>query len=143
MAEWIMVYASGVILRSRIKACSKAIRPSSDPPGAASSPLSCRQRLRLCSVRDNAVTEIPRRGSVKDVDAASVPVIAVIAWQALFEQTAALRGQSVLMHGAARNVGAFAVQLARQAGIRVVGRSVTGSHNQTSRRASGRRRILA
>ena len=58
--------------------------------------------------------------SISNVDAASVPVIAVTAWQALFEQAAALRGQSVLIHGAAGNVGAFAVQLARQAGIRVV-----------------------
>jgi len=58
--------------------------------------------------------------SISNVDAASVPVIAVTAWQALFEQTAARRGQSVLIHGAAGNVGAFAVQFARQAGIRVV-----------------------
>jgi NADPH:quinone reductase-like Zn-dependent oxidoreductase len=58
--------------------------------------------------------------SISDVDAASVPVIAVTAWQALFEQAAALRGQTVLIHGAAGNVGAFAVQFAVQAGIRVV-----------------------
>lgn len=57
--------------------------------------------------------------SIADVDAASVPVIAVTARQALFEQAGALRGQSVLIHGAAGNVGAFAVQFARQAGIRV------------------------
>jgi NADPH:quinone reductase-like Zn-dependent oxidoreductase len=50
--------------------------------------------------------------SISDVDAASVPVIAVTAWQALFEQAAALRGQTVLIHGAAGNVGAFAVQFA-------------------------------
>src|SRR5580658_7378327 len=48
--------------------------------------------------------------SISNVDATSVPVIAVTAWQALFEQAAARRGQSVLIHGAAGNVGAFAVQ---------------------------------
>lgn len=58
--------------------------------------------------------------SITNVAAASVPVIAVTAWQALFEEAGALRGQSVLIHGAAGNVGAFAVQFARQAGIRVV-----------------------
>jgi NADPH:quinone reductase-like Zn-dependent oxidoreductase len=58
--------------------------------------------------------------SISDVDAASVPVIAVTAWQALFEQAGLISGQTVLVHGAAGNVGAFAVQLAHQAGIRVV-----------------------
>jgi NADPH:quinone reductase-like Zn-dependent oxidoreductase len=53
------------------------------------------------------------------VDAASVPVVAVTAWQALFEQAQLTRGQSVLIHGAAGNVGAFAVQLAHRAGLRV------------------------
>ncbi len=53
------------------------------------------------------------------VDAASVPVVAVTAWQALFEQARLSIGQSVLIHGAAGNVGAFAVQLAHQAGVRV------------------------
>ena len=58
--------------------------------------------------------------SLSNVDAASVPVIAVTAWQALFEQAAAMCGQSVLIHGAAGSVGAFAVQFARQAGVRVM-----------------------
>lgn len=57
--------------------------------------------------------------SLTDVDAASVPVIAVTAWQALFEQAGLVRGESVLIHGAAGSVGAFAVQFARQAGLRV------------------------
>jgi NADPH:quinone reductase-like Zn-dependent oxidoreductase len=64
--------------------------------------------------------------SVSNVDAASVPVIAVTAWQALFEQAAALRGQTVLIHGAAGNVGAFAVQFAAQAGIRVAATCAQG-----------------
>jgi NADPH:quinone reductase-like Zn-dependent oxidoreductase len=58
--------------------------------------------------------------SLSDIDAASVPVIAVTAWQALFEEAAMMRGQRVLIHGAAGNVGAFAVQLAHGAGLYVV-----------------------
>lgn len=57
--------------------------------------------------------------SLSHVDAASVPVIAVTAWQALFDQAKLERGQHVLIHGAAGNVGTYAVQLAHQAGLRV------------------------
>lgn len=54
-----------------------------------------------------------------DVEAASLPVIAVTAWQALFDQAKLRRGQSVLIHGAAGNVGAYAVQFAHRAGLEV------------------------
>ncbi len=57
---------------------------------------------------------------LSDLDAASVPVVAVTAWQALFEHAHLRRGQSVLIHGAAGNVGAYAVQLARAAGLRIL-----------------------
>ena len=63
--------------------------------------------------------------SLDHVHAASVPVVAVTAWQALFAQAHLARGQSVLIHGAAGNVGAYAVQLARQAGLKVS--ATTGS----------------
>jgi NADPH:quinone reductase-like Zn-dependent oxidoreductase len=58
--------------------------------------------------------------ALDDVAAASVPVVAVTAWQALFERANAASGQRVLVHGGAGNVGAYAVQLARQAGLRVI-----------------------
>ena len=51
--------------------------------------------------------------------AASAPVVAVTAWQMLFEYAGAKRGQTILIHGAAGNVGAYAVQLASQAGLHV------------------------
>ncbi|MDE1994345.1 MAG: NADP-dependent oxidoreductase, partial [Rhizobiaceae bacterium] len=54
-----------------------------------------------------------------DVEAASLPVIAVTALQALFDEAALVRGQSVLIHGAAGNVGAYAVQFAHLAGLNV------------------------
>jgi NADPH:quinone reductase-like Zn-dependent oxidoreductase len=57
--------------------------------------------------------------SLTHVDAASVPVVAVTAWQALFEEAHLKRGASVLIHGAAGNVGAYAVQLAHAAGLHV------------------------
>jgi NADPH:quinone reductase-like Zn-dependent oxidoreductase len=58
--------------------------------------------------------------TLSDIEAASVPVIAVTAWQALFEQARVGERTTVLIHGAAGNVGAYAVQFAKQAGARVI-----------------------
>jgi len=60
----------------------------------------------------------PRR--LSHVEAASVPVVAVTAWQMLFEHANLVAGQSVLILGAAGNVGAYAVQFAVSAGLRVI-----------------------
>jgi NADPH:quinone reductase-like Zn-dependent oxidoreductase len=63
--------------------------------------------------------------SLSYVDAASVPVVAVTAWQALFDYAHLNAGQTVVIHGAAGNVGAYAVQLARRAGLRTIGTAAT------------------
>jgi len=52
-------------------------------------------------------------------EAGSAPVVAVTAWQAIFEYAKATPGQAILIHGAGGNVGAYAVQLAAHAGLRV------------------------
>ncbi|MEV5803424.1 NADP-dependent oxidoreductase [Streptomyces collinus] len=59
-----------------------------------------------------------------DIDhavAAAVPVSGLTAWQALFDHGRLTAGQTVLIHGAAGAVGSIAVQLAREAGARVIG----------------------
>ena len=63
----------------------------------------------------------PKPASLDHTHAAAVPLVALTAWQALFEHGGLLAGQSVLIHGAGGGVGVFAVQLARSAGARVVG----------------------
>lgn len=63
--------------------------------------------------------------SLTHAEAASVPVIAVTAWQGLFDQAQLTAGQTVLIHGGAGNVGAYAVQLARRAGIRIIATAAT------------------
>ena len=55
-----------------------------------------------------------------DIEAASIPVVAVTAWQMLFDYGHAQRGQTVMILGAAGNVGAYAVQLAARAGLHVI-----------------------
>ncbi|MFF4230967.1 NADP-dependent oxidoreductase [Streptomyces sp. NPDC001820] len=60
----------------------------------------------------------------EDVDhtvAAALPISGLTAWQALFDHGRLATGQSVLIHGAAGGVGSIAVQLAREAGARVIG----------------------
>ncbi|HUL34907.1 MAG TPA: NADP-dependent oxidoreductase [Candidatus Eisenbacteria bacterium] len=58
--------------------------------------------------------------TLTDVEAASVPVVAVTAWQMLFEYAKVKSGQTVLIQGAGGNVGAYAVQLAKSAGLRAI-----------------------
>jgi NADPH:quinone reductase-like Zn-dependent oxidoreductase len=57
--------------------------------------------------------------SLSAIEAASVSVVAVTAEQMLFYHAQLGRGHTVFVHGGAGNVGAYAVQLARNAGIRV------------------------
>lgn len=59
-------------------------------------------------------------------NAASVPVVAMTAWQALFVDGDLAKGQSVLIHGGAGGVGMFAVQLAKWKGAHVTATASAG-----------------
>jgi NADPH:quinone reductase-like Zn-dependent oxidoreductase len=64
-----------------------------------------------------------------DIDhtvAAALPVSGLTAWQGLFDHGRLTAGQAVLVHGAAGGVGSIAVQLAREAGARVIGTGRAG-----------------
>ena len=65
----------------------------------------------------------PRR--LSDVEAASVPVVASTAWQMVFDYGHLDSTKRVLVHGAAGNVGAYAVQLAKRAGAEVIATAYT------------------
>jgi NADPH:quinone reductase-like Zn-dependent oxidoreductase len=54
------------------------------------------------------------------IEAASAPIGTVAAWQMLFDYAHAAAGQTVLIHGAAGNVGAYSVQLAKLSDLHVV-----------------------
>ena len=62
----------------------------------------------------------PKPKSLNHTHAASVPVVAVTAWQMVFDFAQLSSGQSVLIHGGAGNVGGYAVQLAKRAGAVVI-----------------------
>jgi NADPH:quinone reductase-like Zn-dependent oxidoreductase len=56
---------------------------------------------------------------VSHLQAAAVPLAALTAWQALFDQAGLVPGERVLVHGAAGGVGAYAAQLASEFGAEV------------------------
>jgi NADPH:quinone reductase-like Zn-dependent oxidoreductase len=58
---------------------------------------------------------------VEHAVAAGAVISGLTAWQALFDHSHLLAGQTVLIHGAAGGVGSIAVQLAREVGSRVIG----------------------
>jgi len=64
------------------------------------------------------LTAAPR--TIAMTDAASMPAVALSAWQALFEHADLRAGQRVLINGAGGAVGGYAVQLAKQAGAVVI-----------------------
>jgi NADPH:quinone reductase-like Zn-dependent oxidoreductase len=70
------------------------------------------------SVLPGEVTHLP--DNVSAVDACTLPIGALTAWQALFDFARLKKGESVLIHGGAGAVGTFAIQIASDAGARVV-----------------------
>jgi NADPH:quinone reductase-like Zn-dependent oxidoreductase len=79
-------------------------------------------------------------GSLSYAEAASVPVVAVTAWQALFDYSRLEAGQTVVIHGAAGNVGAYAVQLAHRARLRAI--ATAGSKDTDYVRSLGADEVL-
>ncbi|MDL2331105.1 NADP-dependent oxidoreductase, partial [Odoribacter sp. OttesenSCG-928-A06] len=69
-------------------------------------------------INPNGVVLKPKNLSFEE--AAGVPQVASTAWQGLFTHGKLQEGQTVLIHGAAGGVGAYAVQFAHQKGARVI-----------------------
>lgn len=57
---------------------------------------------------------------LNDIEAASLPVVTITAWQMVFQYGQVIPGKRVLVHGGAGNVGAYAVQFAKWAGAEVI-----------------------
>jgi len=90
------------------------------------------------AVRESEVALKPK--SIDHVHAAIIPLVALTAWQALFDGAKLSAGQTVLIHGAAGGVGTFAVQFAKIKGARVI---ATGSQrNQEFLRSLGADQVI-
>jgi NADPH:quinone reductase-like Zn-dependent oxidoreductase len=64
------------------------------------------------------IAQKPQR--LTHIEAASVPVVAVTAWQMLFDYAQVTAGQRILVLGAAGNVGAYVVQLGARGKLHVI-----------------------
>src|SRR3954469_12622196 len=62
----------------------------------------------------------PAPKSISLAEAAAMPMVALTAWQALFDDAGLTAGQRVLINGAGGAVGGYAVQLAKNAGAYVI-----------------------
>lgn len=74
------------------------------------------------------------------IEAASAPIGTVTAWQMLFDYAHAAAGQTVLILGAAGNVGAYAVQLAKFSDLHVIATAASADLDYV--RALGAERIV-
>lgn len=66
------------------------------------------------AVREGALAHKPKNASM--VEAASIPLVALTAWQFLVEKANVQTGQKVLIHAGSGGVGTFAIQLAKHLG---------------------------
>ena len=69
----------------------------------------------------NGADLAPKPRVMSAVEAATVPLAGLTAWQALFDHGDVAAGQRVLVHGAVGGVGSFAIQLAKWRGAQVIG----------------------
>jgi NADPH:quinone reductase-like Zn-dependent oxidoreductase len=82
----------------------------------------------------------PKPASIDHVTAAVVPISTLTAWQGLVERAKLSRGERVLVHGAAGNVGLFAVQIAHAIGAHVIG--TASGHNLEFVRSLGADEVI-
>src|SRR5215468_6314954 len=72
----------------------------------------------FCITQPSAI--VPKPARLTHVEAASVPISALTAWQGLFDRAHLQAGERVLIHGGAGAVGVLAIQLARRRGAHVL-----------------------
>ncbi len=79
----------------------------------------------FCVTQASSIVDKPK--TLTHVEAASVPIGALTAWQGLFDHAKLKAGERLLVHGGSGAVGIFAVQLARARGAHVI--ASASAHN--------------
>jgi NADPH:quinone reductase-like Zn-dependent oxidoreductase len=74
-------------------------------------------------------------------EAASVPLVALTAWQVLVERAKLKKGQKVLIHAGSGGVGTIAIQLANHIGATVATTTSTANVDLVRSLGAGRRRL--
>src|SRR6266480_3893187 len=90
------------------------------------------------AVKPAAIARKPSNLSFEE--AASVPVASQTAWQGLFTHGHLEKGQTILIHGGAGAVGAYAVQLASHAGATVI--ATASGDDEAYLRSIGATRVI-
>jgi NADPH:quinone reductase-like Zn-dependent oxidoreductase len=70
------------------------------------------------AIREGEIAYKPK--TISHVEAASLPLAGIAAWESLFTAAQLTAGQTVLIHAGAGGVGSLAIQLAKASGARVI-----------------------
>ena len=71
----------------------------------------------------------PKPPRISHAEAAAIPLVALTAWQALFDVAKLQKDQTILIHAGAGGVGSIAVQLAKWRGARIIATASDYNHN--------------
>jgi NADPH:quinone reductase-like Zn-dependent oxidoreductase len=85
-------------------------------------------------------TTVRKPSNISFDEAASVPVAAQTAWQGIFSHGHLVSGQTILVHGGAGAVGAYAVQLAANVGAEVI--VTANATDETYLKSIGANRVI-
>ncbi|MCX8281967.1 NADP-dependent oxidoreductase [Phyllobacterium sp. 0TCS1.6C] len=75
----------------------------------------------------DAADVAPKPANLTMEEAASIPLVALTAWQVLVERARLEKGQKILIHAGSGGVGTIAIQLARHLGAHVATTTSTGN----------------
>jgi NADPH:quinone reductase-like Zn-dependent oxidoreductase len=92
----------------------------------------------FCLTQPGSVASKP--ANLTHVEAASVPIAALTAWQGLIDRARLQAGEHVLVHGGAGAVGMFAIQLARLHGAQLT--TTASPHNFEFVKQLGAERVI-